>query len=260
MPRRHGRSPRLPADVHVAARLNHEIAQPAARGGSRPRDRPRSPCRCRRGARACPCASRNAVPARSSTTSVAVVDERQARVDLAAIGTVSSWSWSNFHRPDSAPKVTSNRPSVHSLTWRAMSSTSRVSALTGTGWSPAAALRRRTSLPSSRRSSARRGDRTRANTAANAASARGRRPSRPSTRSRFPSPGASARRDALRALTRGRGRTPRRARPTRRGGTPRGERRWSRLVHRGREGSKPIGRPAFEVAILAPTPPGWARR
>ena len=70
-----------------------------------------------------------------------------SRAAMAACeGTVSSWSWSNFQTSDSAPNVTSNFPSVHSLTWRAVTSASIVSLLTGTGWSPAAAFNRRMSL------------------------------------------------------------------------------------------------------------------
>ena len=49
---------------------------------------------------------------------VTIVDERETREHLARDrGRVSSLSWlSNFHSPDSAPKVTSNVPPVHSLT------------------------------------------------------------------------------------------------------------------------------------------------
>src|SRR5580765_1475891 len=64
-------------------------------------------------------------------------------------GTEPSLSWSsNFHRPDSAANVTSKAPPVCSLIWCAISSTSRVSGLTGTARSPAAAFRRTISLPS----------------------------------------------------------------------------------------------------------------
>ena len=48
-------------------------------------------------------------------------------------GITLSWSWSNFQSPDSAPKVTSNFPPVHSLICRACVSTSIISGATGTG-------------------------------------------------------------------------------------------------------------------------------
>ena len=61
-------------------------------------------------------------------------------------GMTLSWSWSNFHRPDNTPNVTSNFPPVHSLICRAVFSTSRTSALTGTGRTPASRFARETSL------------------------------------------------------------------------------------------------------------------
>ena len=86
---------------------------------------------------------------------------------------VSSWSWSNFQSPDSAPKVTSNLPPVQSLTWRASVRTSKTSALTATGAWPAAAFRRVTSLPSFHTLISRSSRSNSAKTASNAATAPG---------------------------------------------------------------------------------------
>ena len=100
------------------------------------------------------------------------------------------------HRSDSAPNVTSNLPSVHSLTCAGDRRTSMTSGLTSTGRSPAAALSRSTSLPAATRSSARRGARTRRTLHRTPPAPRPRRPSTRSAAAPIPWRGAHARRDA----------------------------------------------------------------
>ena len=65
----------------------------------------------------------------------------------ASLGITSSWSWSNFQSPESAPKVMSNLPSVALLSSRARFTTASVSGETFTADFPAAALIFETSLP-----------------------------------------------------------------------------------------------------------------
>ena len=88
--------------------------------------------------------ARSGIDVRPRGSRRAAVGRRSRR----RVGTRLSWSWSNFQTSASAPKVTSNLPSVHSLTCRAASSTRRVSSCTITGAAPAPAFSRWTSLPS----------------------------------------------------------------------------------------------------------------
>ena len=76
-----------------------------------------------------PARSMNAVPAPDPRARGGSPPAAGARRSRPAVGTRSSWSWSNFQTSASAPKVTSNLPSVHSLTCRAASSTRRVSSV-----------------------------------------------------------------------------------------------------------------------------------
>ena len=85
MPSRHGRSPRVPADVHVAARLDHEVAKPApAKDVDRAIDGVALADAAEVHAHALPLQERRARAI--VDLDVAIVDERQTLRDLAAVG------------------------------------------------------------------------------------------------------------------------------------------------------------------------------